>query len=244
MAAPIARCLSRNGFTVKRWWDIFRAGDLTLDRLIRICREVDGAVFIYKGTDKVWMRNTERDAARDNVIFELGMFVQQLGPSRCVVVKDSATHLPSDLDGLTYISLTEEDVTTTAEEVSAHFAEQFSSIPYDQVESEPQVFIVEMDPHIVGITSGGNIPSEWHVRALFFGTEGAQKWLAIEKHPDYLAHKAKTGMRKQLLSVVDRIKTDDNVQIPTFVSLGPGGAAADRELVIHLGPGHRAIKYV
>ena len=76
IAAPIANCLSRRGFSVERWWDkVFEAGDVTIDKLRRLAEEVDGAVFVWKGTDEIIMRDTKRNATRDNVMIEFGMFV-------------------------------------------------------------------------------------------------------------------------------------------------------------------------
>ncbi len=243
LAVPIAEKLSDKDFQVERWWEVFQAGDITFDKLMRVAKKVDGAVFICKGTDRLWMRNTELNAARDNVILELGMFVMQLGPSRCVVVKDNATHLPTDLNGLTYISL-KNDIQTVAEKVAKHFTELFDGQAEVSDQQEQQAFIIETDPYIVNIISGEKLPYNWHTRALFFGTEGARKWLAIARQPDYLTAKQKAEMRRQLASVVDKIKSQDGRSILTFVSLGPGSAEADRELVIHLSRRRKSIQYI
>ena len=95
------------------------------------------------------------------------MFVQQLGPSRCVVIKDNGTHLPTDLDGLTYISMVG-DTTNLARKVVTHFLQEFNDSVGEEGQIQPQVFIIEADPFIVRIGSRDSIPSEWHARALFF----------------------------------------------------------------------------
>ncbi|MFL6210629.1 MAG: L-histidine N(alpha)-methyltransferase [Pyrinomonadaceae bacterium] len=247
LAAPIARCLSKKGFRVERWWEVFEGGDLLLPKLMQVARQVDGAVFICKGTDRVWMRDTEHYAPRDNVIFELGLFIQQLGnPKRCIVVTDKDTHLHSDFNGVICLILTEEDITATGEEIAEHFNKLFSEIAAEEEVGEPQVYITETDPDLVRITSSCRIPPEWRVRALFFGTEGAQNWLSLEKRGDHIEEKEKNKMHKQLLTVVKNIKPldNDNAPIHTFVSLGPGAADADQELIMHLSPRRRAIKYI
>ena len=63
----------------------------------------DFALFLMSPDDVVLMRDLEQPAARDNVIFELGLFVGRLGVERCflLVPQDGALHLPTDLVGLT-----------------------------------------------------------------------------------------------------------------------------------------------
>jgi hypothetical protein len=137
------------------------------------------------------------------------------------------------LHGLTYISLIEGDDTTTAEEIAKHFERKFGASPKEE-NNEPQVYITETDPQLAEISYDGRIPDDWHVRALFFGNEGARNWLSVEKSPEYLSEDDKRRMRAQSLNVIAKIKDADNVLVPTCISLGPGSAEAERHLVIDL----------
>ena len=246
IAAPIASCLSKRGFSVEPWWDnkVFEPGDVTIDKLRWLAKEVDGAVFVWKGTDVILVRDMKRNAARDNVMIEFGMFVQELGRGRCVFVKDKDTHVPSDLDGVTFISLVEDDDFTTAEAVANHFERQFAAATSEDKYNEPDVYLIETDPSIMRITSGGQIPPGWSTRALFFGTEGAQNWLAVDKQTAYLPDHDKEAMYEQVLRVIDHIKDADEVPILTCVSLGPGSARVDREMIKHLNNGRRSVQYI
>ena len=47
--------------------------------------------------------------ARQNVVFELGFFIGKLGPERVVAVVKGDVELPSDYDGVLYVSLDKED---------------------------------------------------------------------------------------------------------------------------------------
>ena len=49
------------------------------------------------------MRGRVLTSARDNVIYELGLFSGKLGPERCffVVPESEKVHLPTDLAGIT-----------------------------------------------------------------------------------------------------------------------------------------------
>jgi predicted nucleotide-binding protein len=47
--------------------------------------------------------------ARQNVVFELGFFIGKLGPEHVAALVEGDTEIPSDFDGVVYISLDEAD---------------------------------------------------------------------------------------------------------------------------------------
>jgi predicted nucleotide-binding protein len=63
----------------------------------------DFAIFVFTPDDQLQMRGETRPVARDNVLFELGLFIGQLTRKRSFVVHPSgkAVSLPSDLAGIT-----------------------------------------------------------------------------------------------------------------------------------------------
>jgi hypothetical protein len=46
-------------------------------------------------------RGAEFDTARDNIVFEYGLFLGRVGPGRAFVIQEEGTKLPSDLYGIT-----------------------------------------------------------------------------------------------------------------------------------------------
>lgn len=84
-------------------WDqgVFRPGDTTLSRFIRASRLFDFAILIFGNDAVVKERGRSHHAARDNVVFELGLMFGILGDQRCFIIKDEKVKLPSDLDGIT-----------------------------------------------------------------------------------------------------------------------------------------------
>lgn len=81
----------------------FKLGSDGLGDLIKKSSSVDFAVFVFTPDDIVTMRDKELAVARDNVVFELGLFIGSLGKDRCYVVKPRGVqmHLPSDVAGVT-----------------------------------------------------------------------------------------------------------------------------------------------
>ena len=66
----------------------------------------DFAVLLLTPEDKVFVRETVNLQPRDNLMFELGLFMGRLGPSRTFMVcpSDAKMKLPSDLAGVTYLT--------------------------------------------------------------------------------------------------------------------------------------------
>jgi hypothetical protein len=86
-------------------WDqaTFDLSSVTIEALEERCRAADFAVFVLTPDDVKIKREKTTAAARDNVIFELGLFAGTLGRRRCFVVHDSQKpiDLPTDLAGMT-----------------------------------------------------------------------------------------------------------------------------------------------
>ncbi|WP_161631100.1 TIR domain-containing protein [Leisingera caerulea] len=87
------------------WKDgVFQLSSHTLTALITALRSADFGIFVFSPDDVTVMRGETHNTVRDNVLFELGMFIGRLGPERCFfLVPDdcSGLRLPSDLAGVT-----------------------------------------------------------------------------------------------------------------------------------------------
>ncbi|MEJ6080306.1 nucleotide-binding protein [Vibrio sp. 1-Bac 57] len=81
----------------------FNLSSNTLDDLIQKSKSVDFSVFIFSPDDLAIMRAKERYVVRDNVLFELGLFIGSIGKDRCFIIKPRGIelHFPSDLLGIT-----------------------------------------------------------------------------------------------------------------------------------------------
>ncbi len=81
--------------------DIFTLNAATLDCLIRTTMRYDYAVLVATNDDVVVKREEHQLTARDNVIFEAGLFFGALGKKRTFIVADKEINLPTDINGIT-----------------------------------------------------------------------------------------------------------------------------------------------
>ena len=85
------------------WTDgVFSPNSRPIEDLIKQTRESDFAIMVADADDTVNLRGQNKEVVRDNIIFELGLFIGALGIDRCFLVYDEAKkpNLPSDLKGI------------------------------------------------------------------------------------------------------------------------------------------------
>jgi predicted nucleotide-binding protein len=77
---------------------IFELSDLTMESLLKTAHRSDFAVLITTADDTADVRAKSRVVARDNVIFELGLFIVVLGRERTYIIvdRDDDLQVPSD----------------------------------------------------------------------------------------------------------------------------------------------------
>lgn len=81
---------------------VFGLSQGTLESLVHVLDEYDFAVLILTPDDLITSREASSTAPRDNVLFELGLFMGGLGRNRTFIVYDrtAGLKLPSDLAGV------------------------------------------------------------------------------------------------------------------------------------------------
>ncbi|WP_422766979.1 TIR domain-containing protein [Photobacterium leiognathi subsp. mandapamensis] len=80
------------------WKHGFKLSQNTIDSLVQMAESVDFAIFIFTPDDIVQIRDQQKQIVRDNVLFELGLFIGTLGKERCFIVKprNQDLHFPTD----------------------------------------------------------------------------------------------------------------------------------------------------
>lgn len=85
--------------------DIFKLTSTTLEDLLTATNKFDFAIFIFNPDDITKLRGSEFQTVRDNVIFELGLFLGRLNNRKKVFLLKPRSvkemHLPTDLVGVT-----------------------------------------------------------------------------------------------------------------------------------------------
>jgi CRP/FNR family transcriptional regulator, cyclic AMP receptor protein len=84
----------------------FFAGGYSLEALEKAVNKSDFAVAVAQPDDIIKSRGVKHSVVRDNVLFELGLFMGKLTRYRAILVYPEAAglKLPSDLNGLTFLS--------------------------------------------------------------------------------------------------------------------------------------------
>lgn len=105
VAREIKAELYHDDIAVDIWCDqdVFEGGSYTLESLEKAVKSSDFGLAIMSSDDTVTSREEESKIPRDNVIFELGLFMGHLGRKRTLMAlpKDNKPNLASDLRGIT-----------------------------------------------------------------------------------------------------------------------------------------------
>ena len=104
VAQAIQTALAHDPIKVKVWTDdVFEASSFPILSLERELSLVDFAVLLLSPDDMVISREITSDAPRDNIVFELGLFMGALGHSRTFLVYPYGIDIkiPTDLAGIT-----------------------------------------------------------------------------------------------------------------------------------------------
>lgn len=106
VARTVQNAFAYDPFTTVIWTDgVFKIANYTLQSLEDEVDNSDFAIAIAHADDTTEFRGKLWPAPRDNVVFELGLFMGRLGKARAILMepRDDGVKLPSDLAGITTI---------------------------------------------------------------------------------------------------------------------------------------------
>lgn len=107
IARTIQNAFEHDPYLVTVWTDgVFRASWYSIESLERQLDQSDFAIAIVQPDDITESRGERSASPRDNVIFELGLFIGRIGRQRSFLVepRGEEVNLPSDLSGITTIT--------------------------------------------------------------------------------------------------------------------------------------------
>ena len=100
------RRLKSPDFSLIPWTKgVFEISGTTIESLVKISKNTDFAVLIFTLDDKTISRRKATASPRDNVVFELGLFMGAIGRDRTFIIKPKGKDIkiPSDLLGVTFL---------------------------------------------------------------------------------------------------------------------------------------------
>ena len=110
-ALPIGKAiqsaLEHDPIVVRVWTDdTFKASQYPIESLELELAKVDFAALVLSPDDEVISRNKTSEAPRDNLVFELGLFMGALGRSRTFLIRPHGADIkiPTDLSALTALT--------------------------------------------------------------------------------------------------------------------------------------------
>jgi hypothetical protein len=114
---------------VDLWRNRFPKSETAIESLETVAEEVDFAVLVMSGDDVTVRGKTKAVTPRDNLVFELGLFIGALGRDRSFIARDrkKTLRLPTDILGLTvlfYDSAPLDRLTTSLQDECAKLAAQ------------------------------------------------------------------------------------------------------------------------
>ncbi|MGZ8731671.1 MAG: nucleotide-binding protein [Thermoanaerobaculia bacterium] len=107
-ANDISKFLTAKDVSVRDWELAFAPGSTILEELLEASRSCLGAIMLLTKDDE-FLGEVNYAAPRDNVIFEMGMFMQDKGRNRVLVILEEGTKMPADIGGGIYVSLRDRD---------------------------------------------------------------------------------------------------------------------------------------
>lgn len=107
IATEVESKLEHDNVFAKVWTEgTFSGSKYPLESLEDQLDLCDFAIAVFQPDDEIFSRGESHSAPRDNVIFELGLFIGRLGRRRSIILipRGVGVHLPSDLAGFTSVT--------------------------------------------------------------------------------------------------------------------------------------------
>jgi hypothetical protein len=139
--ANAAKSILERDFEVTIWndsvWDtsVFKINNNFLNDLLRASLQFDFGLLIVTTDDEVKYRGDLVMQPRDNVLFELGLFIGRLGLSKCAFVIDKELKVLSDITGISLARFEKSDTPSFVSAVS-----QISELFRNQIHSDINFF--------------------------------------------------------------------------------------------------------
>ncbi len=128
---------------------IFVLGEGTLESLVNALDNFDFAIMVLSPDDLLETRGQNFSSPRDNVLFELGLFMGRLGRRRTIILNEEGAQLklPSDLSGMTRATYVKREnqplsvaVSLACTKIMNAIRSQGKFVPSGQTDSRAELF--------------------------------------------------------------------------------------------------------
>lgn len=139
--AKSAKTILERDFEVTIWndsvWDtsVFKINNNFLNDLLRASLQFDFGLLIGSTDDLVEYRGETVLQPRDNVLFELGLFIGRLGLSKCAFVVDKELKVLSDISGISLARYEKDNIPSFVNAIT-----QVSELFRNQIDSDINFF--------------------------------------------------------------------------------------------------------
>lgn len=122
--AESAKKMLEPEFDVTIWndtiWEtsVFKINNNFLHDLLKATLQFDYGILLGTTDDNVIVREQEVLQSRDNVLFELGLFMGRLGLSKCAFVVEKKLNILSDIQGISLARFTKKEPTSFIDAIS------------------------------------------------------------------------------------------------------------------------------
>jgi predicted nucleotide-binding protein len=106
IASEVYRRFTDKPIVVRPWTDgVFQASRTSIENLVSATQQADFAALVLTADDMTVSRGKAKASPRDNVVFELGLFMGALGRERVFILKPKSVdvRIPSDLLGVVWL---------------------------------------------------------------------------------------------------------------------------------------------
>ncbi|MFS1891245.1 TIR domain-containing protein [Vibrio lentus] len=183
---PIADAIAENlefDAEVTIWRNgTFNLSSNALDDLASKAKSVDFSIFIFSPDDLTIMRSREKYVVRDNVVFELGLFIGAIGKNRCFIVKPRGVelHFPSDLLGITPTDFdanrTDEDLPSSLNYSATQIKREFKAQGLLELETPKEKPRIDVNAQLAALTDTDMIVLSALLESVNSDVEGCPIW--------------------------------------------------------------------
>ncbi len=130
--AEAAKKILEPEFEVTIWndtvWEtgVFKINNNFLQDLLKASLQFDFGILLGTTDDKVIVRNKEVLQSRDNILFELGLFMGRLGITKCAFVVEKELNILTDIKGISLARFSKKEISSFASAISS-VADSFRS---------------------------------------------------------------------------------------------------------------------